>query len=59
MIMKKKIFKKDVGTSEDLIWEVREGKKQLRTVVNEAYEAGNSPRFHHGKLYINGQLHQS
>ena len=52
MILKKKIFKNDVRTSDDLIWDDREGKKQLRTVMNEAYEDGNRPRFHHGKLYL-------
>ena len=55
----KKDFKNDVRISEDLIWEDREKKKQLRTVMKEAYSAGNRPRFHYGKLYISGDLYQS
>ena len=57
---KKKNFKNDVRTSEDLFWKDRERKKQLRTVMKETHEAGNRARFHHGKLiYINEQLCQS
>jgi len=59
IIKKKRDLKNNVRISEDLIWEDRERKKQLRTVMKEAYEAGNRPRFHHGKLYINGELYQS
>ena len=45
--------------SDDLIWEDRQKKKQLRSVMKEAFEAGKRPRFHHGKLYIDGELHQA
>ena len=34
-------------------------KKQLRLVMKDAFEAGKRPRFHHGKLYIDGALHQA
>ena len=42
----------NVRISEDLICEDRVRKKQLRTVMKGAYEAGNRPRFHHGKLLM-------
>lgn len=58
-IKKKRGLKNDVGISEDLICEDRERKKQLRSVMKEGYEAGNRPRFHNGKLYMNGYLYQS
>ena len=59
VIKMKKDLKNDVRISKDLLWEDREKKKNLRTVMKEAHEAGNRPRFHHGKLYINGDLYQS
>ena len=37
VIKMKKDLKNDVRISEDLIWEDREKKKQLRTVMKEAY----------------------
>ena len=40
----------------DLIWEDCQKKKQLRPVMKEAFETGKRPRFHHGKLYIDGAL---
>ena len=37
----------------------RQKKKQLTSVMKEAFEAGKRPTFHHGKLYIDGELHQA
>lgn len=50
IIKKNRDLKNNVRISEDLIWEDCEGKRQLKTVIQEAYKAGNRPRFHHGKL---------
>lgn len=58
VIKKKRDLRNGVRVSDDLIWEDRQKKKQLRSVMKEAFEAGKRPRFHHGKLYIDGELHQ-
>ena len=58
VIKKKRDLRNGVRVSVDLIWEDRQKKKQLRSVMKEAFEAGKRPRFHHGKLYIDGVLHQ-
>jgi len=58
VIKKKRDLRNGVRVSDDLIWEDRQKKKQLRSVMKEALEAGKRPRFHHGKLYIDGELHQ-
>jgi DNA repair exonuclease SbcCD ATPase subunit len=59
VIKKKRDLRNGVRVSDDLIWEDRQKKKQLRSVMKEAFEAGKRPRFHHGKLYIDGELHQA
>ena len=59
VIKKKRDLRDGVRVSDDLIWEDRQKKKQLRSVMKEAFEAGKRPRFHHGKLYIDGELHQA
>ena len=58
VIKKKRDLRNGARVSDDLIWEDRQKKKQFRSVMKEAFEAGKRPRFHHGKLYINGELHQ-
>jgi len=58
-VIKKRDLRNGVRVSDDLIWEDRQKKKQLRSVMKEAFEAGKRPRFHHGKLYIDGELHQA
>lgn len=59
VIKKKREVRDGVSVSDDLIWEDRQKKKQLRSVMKDAFEAGKRPRFHHGKLYIDGVLHQA
>ena len=59
VIKKKRDLRDGVRVSDDLIWEDRQKKKQLRLVMKDAFEAGKRPRFHHGKLYIDGALHQA
>ena len=59
VIKKKRGLRDGVRVSDDLIWEDRQKKKQLRSVMKGAFEAGKRPRFHHGKLYIDGELHQA
>ena len=56
---KKRDLLDGVRVSDNLIWEDRQKKKQLRLVMKDAFEAGKRPRFHHGKLYIDGALHQA
>ena len=34
-------------------------RNNLRSVMKEAFEVGKRPRFHDGKLYIDGELHQA
>jgi len=58
-VIKKRDLRNGVHVSDDLIWEDRQKKKQLRSVMKEAFETGKRPRFHHGKLHINGELHQA
>ena len=59
VIRKKRELRNGVRVSNDLIWEDRQKKKKLRLVMKDAFEAGKRPRFHHGKLYIDGALHQA
>lgn len=59
VIKKKRDLSDGVRVSDDLIWEDRQKKKQLRSVMKEAFETGKRPRFHHGKLYIDGALYQA
>ena len=59
VIRKKRELRNGVRVSDDLIWEDRQKKKKLRLVMKDAFEAGKRPRFHHGKLYIDGALHQA
>ena len=59
VVKKKRDLRDGVCVSDDLIWEDRQKKKQLRFVMKEGFEAGKRPRFHHGKLYIDGELHQA
>ena len=59
VIKKKRELRDGVRVSDDLIWEDRQKKKQLKLVMKDAFEAGKRPRFHHGKLYIDGALHQA
>ena len=59
-VIKEKRDRRDgVRVSDDLIWEDLQKKKQLRSVMKEAFETGKRPRFHHGRLYIDGELHQA
>ena len=59
VIKKKRDLKDGVWITEDLIWEDREKKKKLRDVTKEAFERGKRPRFHRGKLYIDGTLYRA
>lgn len=59
VIKKKRDLRNGVCVLDDLIWEDRQKKKQLRSVMKEAFKAGKRPRFYHGKLYIDGELHQA
>ena len=59
VIQKKKTLKNGVTVSDDLIWEDRQTKKKLKYVMQQAYGEGKKPRFHHGKLYIDGVLYKS
>ena len=47
-----------IWVTEDLIYEDRLRKKQVKDVMKSAYEAGKKPRFRQGKLYIDGVLHE-
>ena len=49
VIRKKRDLKDGVWITED-----QEKKKKLKEVMNEALESGKKPRFHRGKLYIDG-----
>ena len=55
VIKKKRELRNGVRLSDDLIWENRQKKKKLRLVMKDAFEAGKRPRFHHGKLHIDGE----
>ena len=57
VIQKKHSLEDNVWITEDLIWEDREKKKKLNNVMKEAFERGKRPRFHRGKLYIDGALY--
>lgn len=59
VIKKKRELRNGVRLSDDLIWEDRQKKKKLRSVMKDAFEAGKRPRFLDGKLYIDGVLHQA
>ena len=59
VIEKKRDLRDGVPVLDDLIWEDRQKKKQMRSVMKKAFEAGKRPRFHHGKLYIDGVLNQA
>ena len=59
VIQNKRSLKNGVRVSDDLIWEDRQQKKKLKEVMKLAYEEGKRPRFHHGKLYIDGTLYES
>ena len=59
VIKEKRDLRDGVPVLDDLIWEDRQKKKQMRSVMKKAFEAGKRPRFHHGKLYIDGVLHQA
>ena len=56
VLQKKRYLQNKVWITEDLIWEDREKKKKLKDFMKEAYEIGKKPRFHRGKLYIDGTL---
>lgn len=58
VIKKKRELRNGVRVSDELIWEDRKKKKKLRLVMKDAFEAGKRPRFYHGKLHIDGALHQ-
>ena len=58
VIQKKRDLKDGVWITEDLIWEDREKKKKLKDVMKDAFERGKRPRFHRGKLYIDGTLYR-
>ena len=58
VIQKKTMLQNGVTVSDDLIWEERQTKKQLKDVMQQAYEEGKKPRFHHGKLYIDGVFYK-
>ena len=47
-----------IWVTEDLIWEDREAKKNLKEVMKEAFENGKKRRFSGGKLYIDGALYR-
>ena len=47
-----------IWVTEDLIYEDRLRKKQVKDVMKSAYEAGKKLRFRQGKLYIDGVLHE-
>ena len=59
VIQNKRSLKNGVRVSDDLIWEDRQQKKKLKEVMKLAYEEGKRPRFHLGKLYIDGTLYES
>ena len=45
VIKKKRDLRDGVRVSDDLIWEDRQKKEQLRLVMKDAFEAGKRPRF--------------
>ena len=58
VIQKKRDLKDGVWITEDLIWQDREKNTKLRDVMKEAFERGKRPRFHRGKLNIDGTLYR-
>jgi len=58
VIQKTKSLKNGVTVSDDLIWEDRQTKK-AKAVIQQTYEEGKKPRFHHSKLYIGGVLYKN
>ena len=59
VIRKKHNLKDGVWIMEDLIWEdCEKKKKKLKDVMKEVFESGKKPRFHRGKLYIDGALYR-
>lgn len=52
VLQKKCDLPKNVGITEDLIWEDRELKKKPRDVVKEAFESVKKPRFSCVQNYI-------
>ena len=58
ILRRKKDLKNGVYISEDLIPEDRKRKTELKDVMKQAYESGKKPKFHNGKLYIDGVLHR-
>ena len=57
ILHKKRDLQDGVWVTEDLIWEDREKKKKLKDVMKAAFESGKKPRFHRGKLYIDGVIY--
>ena len=57
VLQKKRDLQDGVWVTEDLIWEDREKKKKLKDVMKVAFESGKKPRFHRGKLYIDGAIY--
>ena len=58
-IQEKRDLEDGIWVSEDLIWEDREEKKQLKEVMKEAFENGKKLRFSRGKIYIHGALYRT
>ena len=48
----------NVWVVEDLMKEDVEVKKLYQDIMKKAFREGKRPRFHHGKLYINGALYR-
>lgn len=57
ILRQKRNLSNGVWVTEDLIWEDLQKKKQLKEVMKTAFQQGKKPRFHHGNLYLNGQLY--
>lgn len=59
VFQKKRDLQDRIWITEDLILrEDREKKIKFKDVMKEAYESGKKPRFHLGKLYIDGALYR-
>ena len=58
VIQKKRDLEDGIWVTEDLIWEDREAKKELKKVMKEAFENAIKPRFARGKLNIDGALYR-
>lgn len=57
VLQMKRDLQDGVWVTEHLSWEVREKKKKLKDVMKAAFESGKKPRFHRGKLYIDGAIY--